>query len=100
MYSPLICPRKRRARTVASSASCDASASFEAIPRSRSTTARPAKDRGPFLMAANDERVLRSDGARLVRIEFSAGSTIGDVRRYALRNKSARSKNTIRMTEP
>jgi hypothetical protein len=76
-----ICPRRRRVRTVGSSASCDASASSGAIPRSRSTTAGPARGRGPFLMAANDERVLRSDGSYLVRIVVSAGSTIVDVHR-------------------
>ena len=30
-------------------------------------------------MAANDERVLQSDGACFVRIELGAGSTIVDV---------------------
>lgn len=81
MHLLLICPRTLRARTVASSGSCDASASFGAIPRSRSTTAGRAEDRGPFLMAANDERVLQSDAAYLVRVESSAGSTIVDVHR-------------------
>jgi len=32
-------------------------------------------------MAANDERVLQSDAAYLVRVELSAGSTIVDVHR-------------------
>lgn len=75
-----ICLKKHRAATVARSASCAWNASFEVTQWFRSITADPASERGPFPMAASGGRVLRSDGACLVRMIAVSGPSEGLIR--------------------